>query len=136
MIALCSAGFNHVDIGTARDLRLTVSRVPAYSPHAVAEHTIALMLSLNRKIYRAYARVRDGNFALDGLLGFDLFGRTVGIVGFSLQQRDPVCGMSVTPDEPAPEAIFNGTTYRFCSDSCREQFVRSPAHYVTRRATA
>lgn len=54
----------------------------------------------------------------------------------SLQQRDPVCGMSVTPDEPAAEAVFNGTTYRFCSDSCREQFVRSPAHYVARRATA
>jgi D-lactate dehydrogenase len=81
MIALRSAGFNHVDITRARALGLTVSRVPAYSPHAVAEHTIALILSLNRKIHRAYARVRDGNFALDGLLGVDLFERTVGIVG-------------------------------------------------------
>lgn len=81
MIALRSAGFNHVDVNHARGLALTVSRVPAYSPHAVAEHTIALILSLNRKIHRAYARVREGNFALDGLLGFDLFDRTVGIVG-------------------------------------------------------
>ena len=81
MIALRSAGFNHVDVGKARELDLTVSRVPAYSPHAVAEHTIALILALNRKIHRAYARVREGNFALDGLLGFDLVDRTVGVVG-------------------------------------------------------
>ena len=81
MIALRSAGFNHVDATTAQKLGLTVSRVPAYSPYAVAEHSVALMLALNRKIHRAYARVREGNFALDGLLGFDLVGRTVGVVG-------------------------------------------------------
>jgi D-lactate dehydrogenase len=81
LIALRSAGFNHVDLAAARELGLTVARVPAYSPHAVAEHTLALMLSLNRRIHRAYARVREGNFALDGLLGFDMRGRTVGIVG-------------------------------------------------------
>ena len=81
MIALRSAGFNHVDLKHAQELGFTVARVPAYSPHSVAEHTMALILALNRKIYRAYSRVRDGNFALDGLLGFDLFGRTVGIVG-------------------------------------------------------
>lgn len=81
LIALRSAGFNHVDLPTALALGLTVARVPAYSPHAVAEHTVAMMLSLNRKIHRAYARVRDGNFALDGLLGFDMQGRTVGLVG-------------------------------------------------------
>ena len=81
MIALRSAGFNHVDLSRARELGLSVSRVPAYSPHAVAEHTIALILTLNRKIHRAYARVREGNFGLDGLLGFDLVGRTVGVVG-------------------------------------------------------
>lgn len=81
LIALRSAGFNHVDLIAARDLGLTVVRVPAYSPYAVAEHTAALMLSLNRKIHRAYARVREGNFALEGLLGFDLNGRTAGIVG-------------------------------------------------------
>lgn len=81
MIALRSAGFNHVDVARARELGFTVARVPAYSPHSVAEHTVALILTLNRKIHRAVARVREGNFALDGLLGFDLHGRTVGIVG-------------------------------------------------------
>ena len=81
LIALRSAGFNHVDLPVALELGLTVARVPAYSPYAVAEHTVAMMLSLNRKIPRAHARVREGNFALDGLLGFDVRGRTVGIVG-------------------------------------------------------
>ncbi len=81
LIALRSAGFNHVDLDKARALGFTVARVPAYSPHAVAEHTIALILVLDRKIHRAYSRVREGNFALDGLLGFDLRGRTAGIVG-------------------------------------------------------
>jgi D-lactate dehydrogenase len=81
VIALRSAGFNHVDLQAAAALGLRVVRVPAYSPHAVAEHTVALILALNRKTYRAYARVREGNFALNGLLGFDLHGRTAGIVG-------------------------------------------------------
>jgi D-lactate dehydrogenase len=81
LIALRSAGFNHVDLPRASELGLTVARVPAYSPYAVAEHTVAMMLSLNRKIHRAHARVREGNFALDGLLGFDMRGRTIGIVG-------------------------------------------------------
>jgi D-lactate dehydrogenase len=81
LIALRSAGFNHVDLATAAKLGLTVVRVPAYSPYAVAEHAVALILALNRKIYRAYNRVREDNFALDGLLGFDLHGSTVGIVG-------------------------------------------------------
>ena len=81
LIALRSAGFNHVDLAAAEQLGLTVMRVPAYSPHAVAEHTVGLILALNRKIHRAYARVREGNFSLDGLLGFDLNGRTVGIIG-------------------------------------------------------
>jgi D-lactate dehydrogenase len=81
LVVLRSAGFNNVDLKAARDLRMTVARVPEYSPYAVAEHTVTLILALNRKIHRAYARVREGNFALDGLLGFDLRGRTVGIVG-------------------------------------------------------
>lgn len=81
LIALRSAGFNHVDLSAARGLGLSIVRVPAYSPYAVAEHTVGLILALNRKIHRAYNRVREGNFALDGLLGFDLHGRTVGIVG-------------------------------------------------------
>jgi D-lactate dehydrogenase len=81
LAALRSAGFNHVDLAAARDFGITVARVPAYSPEAVAEHTAALILSLNRNIHRAHARVREGNFALDGLLGFNLAGRTIGIVG-------------------------------------------------------
>jgi D-lactate dehydrogenase len=81
LIALRSAGFNHVDLRVAAELGLTVVRVPAYSPYAVAEHAVALILSLNRKIYRAYNRVREDNFALEGLLGFDLHGSTVGVVG-------------------------------------------------------
>ncbi|MFW6352780.1 MAG: 2-hydroxyacid dehydrogenase [Verrucomicrobiota bacterium] len=80
-IALRCAGFNNVDLEAAQALGLRVLRVPAYSPAAVAEHSLALMLALNRKIHRAYHRVRDGNMALDGLLGFDLGSRTVGIVG-------------------------------------------------------
>lgn len=81
LIALRSAGFNNVDLAAAKRLGITIARVPAYSPHAVAEHTVALILALNRKIHRAYNRVREGNFSLDGLLGFDLAGKTAGIVG-------------------------------------------------------
>ncbi|MFO8150971.1 MAG: 2-hydroxyacid dehydrogenase [Trueperaceae bacterium] len=81
LLALRSAGFNHLDLEAADDLGLTVARVPAYSPHAVAEHAVALILGLNRKVFRAYNRVREGNFSLEGLLGFDLHGRTVGVVG-------------------------------------------------------
>ena len=81
LVALRSAGFNNVDLSSAADLGITVSRVPAYSPHAVAEHTIGLILTLNRRLHRAYARVREGNLALEGLLGFDLQGKTVGVIG-------------------------------------------------------
>lgn len=81
LIALRCAGFNNVDIKTADELGMKVVRVPAYSPHAVAEHTVGLMLALNRKIHRAYARVREANFALEGLLGFDMCGKTAGIIG-------------------------------------------------------
>jgi D-lactate dehydrogenase len=81
LVALRCAGFNHVDLAAAARLGMAVGRVPEYSPHAVAEHTAALLLTLNRKTHRAHARVREGNFALEGLLGFDLHGRTVGVVG-------------------------------------------------------
>ncbi len=81
LVALRSAGFNHVDLDAAKSLDLSIVRVPAYSPRSVAEHTVALMLALDRKIHRAHARVREGNLSLDGLLGFDLGSRTVGIVG-------------------------------------------------------
>lgn len=81
LIVLRSAGFNHVDLPVAGELGLKVMRVPAYSPYSVAEHTVGMVLALNRKFHKAYARVREGNFALDGLLGFDLHGRIAGIVG-------------------------------------------------------
>ena len=81
LIALRCAGFNNVDLHAAAENGIAVARVPAYSPHAVAEHTVALLLTLNRRIHRAFNRVREGNFAIDGLLGFDLHGKTVGVVG-------------------------------------------------------
>jgi len=81
LIALRSAGFNHVDLPAAKELGIKVVRVPAYSPYAVAEHAVALILALNRKICRASSRVHELNFSLDGLVGFDLHGKTVGVVG-------------------------------------------------------
>ncbi len=81
LAALRCTGFNNVDIVAAKDLKLTATRVPVYSPYAVAEHAVALLLSLNRKIHRAFNRVRELNFSLSGLVGFDLHGKTAGIVG-------------------------------------------------------
>lgn len=81
LVALRCAGFNNVDLDAASELEIDVVRVPEYSPHAVAEHAVALVLALDRKIHRAHARIREGNFALDGLDGFDLHEKTVGIVG-------------------------------------------------------
>ncbi|MCV6590371.1 MAG: 2-hydroxyacid dehydrogenase [Marinobacterium sp.] len=81
LIALRCAGFNNVDLEAARSQGIAVVRVPAYSPYAVAEHTVGLILMLNRHLHKAYNRVREGNFVLDGLLGFDLHGKTVAVVG-------------------------------------------------------
>ncbi|MFN2286917.1 MAG: 2-hydroxyacid dehydrogenase [Chromatocurvus sp.] len=81
LVALRCAGFNRVDLARADALGIRVVRVPAYSPHAVAEHTLALLLALNRHIHRAHNRVREGNFSLDGLMGVDIHGLTAGIVG-------------------------------------------------------
>ncbi len=81
LLTMRSAGFNNVDLEAARQHGITVSRVPAYSPYAIAEHTVALMLAVERRLHRAYNRVRDGNFALEGLLGFDLRNKRVGIIG-------------------------------------------------------
>lgn len=81
LVALRSAGYNHVDLDAAAALEIPVVRVPEYSPYAVAEHAMALVLTLNRQIHRAYNRVRDANFSLEGLVGFDLHGKTFGIVG-------------------------------------------------------
>lgn len=81
LVALRCAGYNNVDLAAAARLGICVIRVPAYSPYAVAEHTVGLMLALNRKLHKAYNRVREGNFSLEGLLGFDFHGRTFGVVG-------------------------------------------------------
>jgi D-lactate dehydrogenase len=81
IIALRCAGFNNVDLKAAADHGVRVVRVPAYSPHAVAEHAVAMIMTLNRKTHKAYNRVREQNFSLNGLLGFDLFGKTVGVIG-------------------------------------------------------
>ncbi|GFM85059.1 lactate dehydrogenase [Pseudomonas cichorii] len=81
LVALRSAGYNHVDLSAAERLGISVVRVPAYSPHAVAEHAVALILALNRHLNRAYNRTREGDFSLHGLTGFDLVGKTVGVVG-------------------------------------------------------
>lgn len=81
VIAMRCAGFNNVDLDTAKRLGLQVVNVPAYSPESVAEHTIAIMLTLNRKIHKAYQRTRDANFNLDGLVGFNMYGKTVGVIG-------------------------------------------------------
>jgi D-lactate dehydrogenase len=81
LIDLRSAGFDNVDIAAAADYHIKVMRVPAYSPQAIAEHATALILTLNRKTHKAYQRVRDNNFSLENLMGFNLFGKTVGVVG-------------------------------------------------------
>jgi D-lactate dehydrogenase len=81
LVALRCARFNNVDLAAAKKLGLSVVRVPAYSPHAVAEHTVGLLLTLNRKIHRAFNRVREHNFSLNGLVGFDVCRKTIGVVG-------------------------------------------------------
>lgn len=81
LILLRCAGYNNVDLVAAKSFNITITRVPAYSPHAVAEHAFGLLLCLNRKIHHAYHRVREQNFSLNGLLGFDIVGKTIGIIG-------------------------------------------------------
>lgn len=81
IVALRCAGFNNVDLKAAQELDIKVVRVPAYSPEAVAEHTVGLMMTLNRRIHRAYQRTREANFSLEGLIGFNMHGRTVGVIG-------------------------------------------------------
>jgi D-lactate dehydrogenase len=117
-LALRSAGFNTVDIEAAQRLGMMVARVPAYSPHAVAEHAVALILALNRHIVKAAARVREQNFALDGLMGFDLRGKTVGAVGTG-RIGEAFCrimlgfGCRVLAVDPMPMAALReaGVTY-------------------------
>lgn len=111
LIALRCAGFNNVDLRAAARCGIPVVRVPAYSPHAVAEHAAALMLALNRKVHRAYWRTRDGNFSLRGLLGFDLYGKTAGIVGTGRIARELIrilkgFGMEILANDPHPDARY------------------------------
>ena len=81
MIALRCAGYNNVDLAACERCGISVARVPAYSPYAVAEHAVALMMALNRRTHRAHIRIRDSNFSLDGLVGFDMHGKTAGVIG-------------------------------------------------------
>ena len=120
LIALRGAGFNNVDLSAAEEFGIRVARVPAYSPWAVAEHAAALILALNRKIHRAYARVREGNFALDGLLGFDLHGRTVGLVGVGriglvMARIMTGFGCRIVAHDPETNAEFEALGGRFTS---------------------
>jgi len=118
LIALRSAGFNHVDMNAARQLALPVVRVPAYSPYAVAEHTAGLLLALNRRLHRAYNRVREGDFSINGLMGFDLHGKTVGIVGcgkiglaFLRIMQGFGCKLLVHDLQANPEAVALGASF-------------------------
>ncbi|MEV4479139.1 2-hydroxyacid dehydrogenase [Micromonospora coxensis] len=118
VVALRSAGYNHVDVAAAAKLGLTVVRVPEYSPYAVAEHCVGLMLALNRKIHRAHNRVREHNFALTGLLGFDLHGKTIGVVGTGKigvsVARIMVgfgCRVLASDPYPNPDALAAGVEY-------------------------
>jgi D-lactate dehydrogenase len=118
LILLRCAGYNHVDLAAAEAAGIAVGRVPAYSPHAVAEHTVALILTLNRKTHRAFNRVREGNFALDGLLGFDLHGKTVGIVGtgrigavLARIMTGFGCSVLATDPFPNPDCMALGVDY-------------------------
>jgi D-lactate dehydrogenase len=118
LVALRSAGFNHVDLDAAAAAGIAVGHVPAYSPHAVAEHTMALVLTLNRKTHRAYNRLREGNFALDGLMGFDLHGKTVGVVGTGLIGTALVrilkgfgCNVVATDPVRSAECLALGVSY-------------------------
>ena len=110
LVALRCAGFNNVDLKAAEG-RIKVTRVPAYSPHAVAEYAVSLMLSLNRKIYRAVNRTREGNFTLHGLLGFDMYGKTAGIIGMGRIAKELIkilhgFGMNVMAYDLYPDHEF------------------------------
>lgn len=111
LIALRSAGFNHIDIKACHEHHITVCHVPAYSPHAVAEHTFALLLTLNRKTHKAYFRIKEQNFSLDGLMGFDLYQKTLGIIGLghigqALAKIALGFGMRVIAHDPKPDQEF------------------------------
>jgi len=118
LVALRCSGYNNVDLDAAERLGMTVIRVPAYSPHAVAEHAVGLMLALNRHIHRAYNRVREMNFSIDGLMGFDVRGKTVGVVGtgaigrcFCDIMRGFGCKLIAHDPQPNPLLAAQGVSY-------------------------
>lgn len=118
LVALRCAGFNNVDLKAASECGIAIVRVPAYSPYAVAEHALGLMLCLNRRYHRAWARVREGNFALDGLLGFDMHGKTVGIVGtgrigavLARMLEGFGCRLLAYDTQPDAALVANGVAY-------------------------
>lgn len=127
LIALRCAGFNNVDLEVAAELGITIVRVPAYSPYGVAEHTVALILALNRKIHRAYNRVREGNFSLEGLLGFEINGRTVGVIGtgkigaiVGSIMRGFGCNVLAYDIKPDPQLLAMGAKYVELHELMRE----------------
>jgi D-lactate dehydrogenase len=145
-IALRCAGFNAIDLDAAKALHLTVTRVPAYSPYAVAEHAVALLLALNRKIPRANNRVRDLNFSLNGLVGFDLHGKTAGLVGTGRTgQILRGFGMRVLAYDPFPNpewAAANQIEYTDTTTLARQSDVLSlhtpltaETHHIIRKET-
>jgi D-lactate dehydrogenase len=118
LIAIRCAGFNNVDLAAAERLGIEVCRVPEYSPYAVAEHTVGLLLALNRKIHRAHMRVREGDFSIKGLMGFDLHGKTVGVVGtgrigstFARIMLGFGCHVRAIDPFPNPKLIESGVEY-------------------------
>lgn len=127
LIALRSAGFNHVDISAAKNLGIIIARVPAYSPYAVAEFAVGLILTLNRKIHRAYQLVREQNFLLTNLLGFDLHGKTVGIIGtgkigtvFAKIMQGFGCKLLAYDPCPSEICLDFGVQYLEFNEVCRQ----------------
>lgn len=133
LIALRSKGYDHIDLHKAKSLGMKIVRVPHYSPYSVAEFTLALILTLNRKIYKSYARMKEGNFSLDGLVGFDLHGKTVGVIGTGSIGKCVVrimtaLGCKVLAYDINPDYLLSAETgLQYCS---KEQLF-SESHIIT-----
>lgn len=132
-LAIRAAGYNQVDLPKARELNIKVARVPAYSPYAIAEHTVALILALNRKLMRAHQRVMDLNFSLDGLVGFDMHGKTVGVIGtgkigsvFIRILRGFGCSVLAFDEYRNPDVVqMEGVAYTDFDSLCRQSDIIS-----------
>ena len=134
-VVLRCAGYDQVDLAAAAEFGIAVARVPAYSPHATAEHAIGLLLTLNRRLHRATARVREGNFALDGLLGMDLHGKTAGVIGTGRIGAATArillgFGCEVLATDPVPDPAVAGLGVRYVG---REELLAA-CHIVTLHA--